>query len=136
MTPRRRPNPLRCLPLLVLLVLAACKPGLGAPARAVEAFYLHLNAGEYGAALDMYDTEPAAAVRTPDGAPSEPFLEWAKQETRDGRIQQIRIISEKTTGETSTVDFQVVYDGASPARRSVPLRNVGGQWKLDFVREG
>ena len=129
-------NLLRTLiPLLLGLLVLGCSSGEQepGPADAVEAFYEHLNDGDYSQAMALYNTEARKVLEDPDSASAEGFATWAKGETKDGTIDHVEVTDERKADESVTVEYQVRYTDGTRALHTVTLTLEDGAWKLGLI---
>ena len=120
------------VPVLALLVVLGCSSGGGTdgPGQVVQDFYKHLNDGDYDDAMSMYSAETREVLAAPDSG----FAEWAKSETKSGKVDAVEVVSqEDVSDEAATVRYEVVYEDGSKATRSVSLTFEDGVWKLGFI---
>ena len=130
----------RCIWIsLVALALfggaAGCSSGPDdGPDAVVRQFYDHLNDGAYDRALALYSAEAKAALVDPEAADSrELFAEWAQIETKEGKVDEVRVIDQSAEESSATIEFEVVYSDGSRASRKVELTRVDGGWKLGLI---
>ena len=122
-------------PLVLGLLLAGCSgQETSGPGAAVEAFYDHLNSGNYVAAKALYTAEMRDMLHDPASASDAGFVEWARTETRDGSIDTVRITQEETDeNDGATVEYELVYRDGSTARHTVTMKLEDDAWKLGLV---
>ena len=94
----------------------------------VQIFFEHLNEGRSEQAQARYTDEAHQALEDP-----EVFGSWVKQITRDGTIRTVRIVSSAPQAGYTTVEFDLVYEDATEARRSVQVQGGEGQWKMGLI---
>jgi hypothetical protein len=119
--------------LLALLVVACSSAPEDGPAQAVEQFYGHLNDGDYRRAMALYSAEARAALDDPDSASAEGFADWAKLETKDGKVDRVQVTQEQADEASATVEFSVVYKDGTSASHTVTLTFEDGAWKLGLI---
>lgn len=120
--------------LLGLLVLACSSPAPpSGPTEAVEQFYRHLNAGNFGKAKALYSAEARSTLADPDSASDEGFAQWAGIETKDGKVDEVRVTQEDTQETQAVVEYEIVYKDGTRATRSVKLTMEDGEWRLGLI---
>ena len=119
------------VPLLAMLVVLGCSgPKAAGPGQAVQDFYRHLNDGNYDDAMTLYSAEARDVLAAPDSG----FADWAKTETKSGKIDGVEVVAEKEVGEqTATVTYEIVYTDGSKVARTVSVTLEDGAWKLGFI---
>ena len=125
------------LAVLCLLALCAACASSSTTTRetqmAIEQFYDRLGAEDYPAALGMYTADVRNALRISGGQVDQGYIEWAQEETKNGKVERIEIVDETVDAETANVKYRVVYGDGSTAERSVVLTKEEGQWKLGYI---
>jgi hypothetical protein len=125
-----RPTTLALASAVALAV--ACSSGASGPERTLRDFYDNLNRGEYAAAMDLYEEEFREYLEDPAQSGMS-FADWARTETKDGTLSDVRVITESTTEGTSEIEFELRYEDGSSRRRRVSLTEVGGVWRLGGI---
>jgi len=105
------------------------------PQETIQAFYSHLNAGEYSKAKELYSTEARRAVDGELFAAFGGFVSWAEDETHQGSIERVRIIDSRTRGEGGHVDFEIAYKDGTVARRNATVVKEGISWKMGLIND-
>lgn len=125
------------LPVLCLLALCA---GCGSSTTttseselAIDLFYERLGSEDYAGVLNLYNAEVRQALQMTGGQVDEGYVEWARTETKMGKVSRIEIVEESTEGDTSDVKYRVVYGDGTKANRSVKLTREAGEWKLGYI---
>ena len=121
------------LPFLGLLLLGCSSSPDNGPAQAVERFYRHLNNENYRGAMSLYNAEARQILEDPNTASAEGFAEWARVETKDGKVDQLRVLQEQADETSETVEYEVVYTDGTRANHTVSLTLEEGAWKLGLI---
>ena len=120
--------------LLTLCVACSSSSESGSETQiAIQQFYDSLGAGDYPAVLGMYTSDVRQMLELPGGEVDENYQDWAKGETKDGKVDRIEIVEESVETDTAEVKYRVVYGDGSTAERSVKMTREEGQWKLGFI---
>ena len=125
--------------ICVLALIVSCSSSeIGESGQAVQQFYGHLNGGDPAAAMDLYTAAVREGFLGPDGSIDESFSRWARSETRQSTIGEVKIISEEVDegAGTGTVRFELVYTAGESERRTVTMTREDGRWKLGFIDRG
>lgn len=120
------------LPICVGWILS-CSSSSHGPGEAVRQFYMHLNEGDYSSAMALYSSEATEVLEDPSLSSETVFAEWADAETRQGRIDGVKLITEDRDAETATIEFEVLYTDGSSKTSRVTLTREDGQWKLGLI---
>jgi len=120
--------------LLVLAGAGCASESSDGPQQSIEQFYQHLSDRNYRGAMSLYNAEARKVLEDPDMASDSGFAEWAKLETKDGKIDAVTVVQQENPDETrATVEFRVVYSDGSTVDRTVTLTLEDGQWKLGLI---
>ncbi len=125
-----------CRALFTILLCAlplACSSAPTGPEQAIQDFYRHLNEGAYSKAMSLYNSEAHAVFEDPETAGSSVFGEWARSETKDGRVDRVQVLQQETSDDRASVEFEIVYADGTRVSRSVALTREGGEWKLGLI---
>jgi len=124
-----------CLPLCLGMLILGCSSGEppAGPADAVQTFYEHLNNGDYGKAMELYNAEARKVLADPDSASAGAFAEWAKEATKDGTIELVDVMNENEGEAGATVEYQVRYSDGTRSVHTVKLTFEDGSWKLGLI---
>jgi len=116
-------------------LIPACGPGAeeSGPGGAVQRFYRHLNDGDYATAKALYNAETRKMLDDPDLSSEEGFREWAAQQTRDGSISRVEILSAEIAGDEARVEFEIRFRDGSTQAGQVTAKLEDGEWKLGFL---
>jgi hypothetical protein len=126
------PNRLAALAVPIVILALACSSEPTGPERALRDFYDNLNQGEYGAAMALYEEDFREFLEDPaTGGTS--FADWARNETKNGSITDVRVLSENTSAGKSAIEFEIEYADGSSSRRRVSLTETGGEWRLGVI---
>jgi hypothetical protein len=122
------------VPLFIGLLLLGCSssPDNG-PTQAVKDFYRHLNNENYRGAMSLYNAEARQVLEDPNTASAEGFAEWARVETKDGKVDEIRVLQEQADEASATVEYEVVYKDGTRANHTITLTLEDGAWKLGLI---
>jgi len=121
------------LPFLGLLLLGCSSSPDDGPAQAVKDFYRHLNNENYRGAMSLYNAEARQVLEDPNTASAEGFAEWARAETKDGEVDEVRVLQEQAEEASATVEYEVVYSDGTRANHTVTLTLEDGGWKLGLI---
>jgi len=123
------------LAVLLLLAGAGCASGPSdGPQQSIEQFYQYLSDGNYRGAMSLYSAEAREVLEDPDTASDTGFAEWAKLETKDGKVDKVTVVPQEESGETSAaVEYRVVYSDGSSVDRKVTMTLEDGEWKLGLI---
>ncbi len=99
------------------------------PEAVLRGFYVALNLGDLVKAREFY-TRSAASVTAGAGAAA--FESWAKRETLDGTITDLRLLEAVNEAE-GTARVEIAFADAQPARRRVVFKREGEGWKIERV---
>ena len=127
-----------CLSALIVACSGSTEVGeVDEAGQTVKQFYKHLNAGDHDAAFDLYSSDVRQMLQGDDGKPDEDFLTWAQTESREGAIDQVKILGEEIDegAGAATVRFELDYSSGAPGRRIVILSKEDDNWKLGFIDE-
>ena len=83
--------------------------------------------------LEMYSADVRQALEVSGGQVDEGYMEWARGETKNGKVDRIEIVEETVDPDSTVVKFRVVYGDGSTADRSVSLTKEAELWKLGFI---
>jgi hypothetical protein len=124
----------KLFPLFIGLLLLGCSsaPASG-PGQAVQDFYRHLNDENYHGAMSLYNAEAKQVLQDPDSASQEAFAEWARLETKNGRVDEVKLLEEQVEEASATIEYEVLYRDGTRARHSVTLTFEEGEWKLGLI---
>lgn len=132
MTETTRSRRIGALAWWILIAAVACSGSGDGAGQAVRSFYDHLDRGDYDAARRMYTPQARSRVEeildTAGGFPS-----WARTETREGTIQEIRILEESAQDSGVRVAYEIVYEDGTTTTRAVPVERSGGRWRLGLI---
>jgi hypothetical protein len=117
-------------PLFVLILACSSEPT--GPERTLRTFYDNLNAGEYASAIELYDDDFREFLEDPAQSGMS-FADWARTETKNGTVDDLRVLKETAGPGTSQIEFEVEYADGSRNRRKVSLTEVGGEWRLGGI---
>jgi len=111
---------------------------MGEAGRAVQQFYEHLNDGNHDAAVGLYSKEVRQMLQGDDGTLGEDFATWAQTESREGTIDEVKIVEAEVDepNAAATVRFELNYSGGAPQQRTVVLSKEDDSWKLGFIEPG
>jgi hypothetical protein len=110
---------------------AAKDKSKGAPGETVERFFEHLNRGEYTEAMALYDSKTLDVFEDdPDGSS---FATWAAAQSKDGTLDEVKILLEAAAAESANVEFELVYADGSTKRGKTTLTREGEAWKMGLV---
>ncbi len=116
------------------LVGCASSEPVGGAGQAVQEFYRHLNDGQYSVALSLYNAETRGVLEDPNAASDSAFADWAKLETKGGKVDRVDVVQQDETGEaTASVQYRVVYSDGSSVERKVSMTFEAGKWKLGWI---
>ena len=121
--------------LSVLIIACGSPAEVGDAGKAVQQFYKYLNDGNHDAAFGMYSSEVRQMLQSIDGGRDESFSTWAQTESREGAIDEVKIVAEEVdegAGE-ATVHFELNYSSGEPETRIVVLLKEEDRWKLGFI---
>jgi hypothetical protein len=121
------------LSFLGLLILGCASEPENGPTQAVKDFYRHLNNENYRGAMALYNAEARQVLEDPNTASAEGFAEWARTETKDGDIDEVRVLQEQADEASATVEYEVVYKDGTRAAHTVTLTLEDGAWKLGLI---
>lgn len=124
---------LAILCLLAICVACSSSSKSSEAELAIQQFYDHLAAEEYSAVLAMYNADVRNALQVSGGQVDQGFVEWAKEETKNSRVDRIEIVEESVETDTAEVKYRVVYNDGSSAERGVALIREEGQWRLGYI---
>jgi hypothetical protein len=54
-------------------------------------------------------------------------------ETKNGKVESVRIVQEQAEASSATVEFEVVYRDGTQASRTVTMTLEDGEWKLGLI---
>ena len=117
----------------VLLLLGCSSSPDNGPAQAVKDFYRHLNNENYRGAMSLYNAEARGVLEDPSTSSAEGFAEWARAETKDGKVDEVRVLQEQADEASATVEYEVVYKDGTRANHTVKLTLEDGAWKLGLI---
>jgi hypothetical protein len=121
-------------PLALGLLILGCSSGPeGGPAQALDQFYNHLNRENFPEAMSLYNAEARELLEDPNAADDGAFAEWARLETKHGRVDEVRVLQEQAEETSATVEFEVVYTDGTRAQHTVTLTLEDGEWKLGLI---
>lgn len=124
------------LALLLLCALAAACSSSSAPegpSETVQEFYALLNDGKFDAARRLYNTEAQAVLGDPDIVSDAAFATWAEMETKKGRIERVKFVSQETDEDRATVECELHYSDGTSRPRSMSLTLEDGGWRLGLL---
>jgi hypothetical protein len=123
------------LALLWILFASGCASGPSeGPGQSIEQFYRHLNEGNYREAMALYSFEARQVLEDPDTASDAGFAEWAKVETKDGKVDEVRVVQQQDSDDSNaTVEYKIIYRDGSSVDRRVTMTLEDGQWKLGLI---
>ena len=122
--------------LLTILLCAlplACSSAPTGPEQAIQEFYQHLNAGDYPQAMSQYNSEARGIFEDPATVGESVFDEWARIETKDGKVDRVQVVQQEASDDRATVEFQIVYTDGTRVSRRVTLTHESGEWKLGLI---
>jgi len=121
--------------LLLLATVAACGPAeegrAEGPGGVVQDFYERLNEA-YAEAKAMYSSEARTILDDP-GTTDDMFAGWARQETKQGSIDRVRVLSSELGEGSADVEVEILYGDGSSSTKNVSLIEENGEWKLNLV---
>jgi len=121
--------------LALVLVLAGaigCSSKPSGAEQSLRDFYGDLNHGEFAEAMARYEDDVREYIEDPDQTGMS-FADWAKGETKNGTIHEIRVLTETAHDGTAELEFELEYADGTSSRRKVSLTEVGGEWKLGAI---
>jgi hypothetical protein len=125
------------IPLFCIVALfGACSSsdsGKSETELAIQQFYDRLGAEDYPTALGYYSMQVREMLEVTGGGVDESYIEWAREETKQGSVERVEIVNETVEAETADIKYRVVYDDGSTAERTVSLTREEGEWKLGFI---
>jgi hypothetical protein len=107
------------------------------PGATLDEFYRHLNGGDFASAMALYSTEALEVWEDPALAGGASFANWAREQTRDGQVERVRVLGTERPGGTegpAELDYEVVYADGGTARHSVSLVREEGGWRMGLIR--
>ncbi len=122
--------------LLTILLFAlplACSPAPSGPEEVIQEFYRYLNEGHYTQAMSLYNSEARRIFEDPETAGDALFDEWARTETKDGKVDRVQVVQQEASDEHASMEFQIVYTDGTRVGRSVTLTQESGEWKLGLI---
>jgi hypothetical protein len=111
----------------------ACSSAPTGPEAAIQEFYRYLNEGDYTRAMAQYNSEARGIFEEPETAGESVFAEWARTETKNGKVDRVQVVQEETSDERASVEYQIVYTDGTRSSRSVTLTHESGEWKLGLI---
>jgi hypothetical protein len=99
----------------------------------IQEFYGHLNDGHYTQAMALYNSDARGTFEDPEAVGDSRFDEWARTETKHGKVDRVRVVEEQATEYQASVEFEIVYTDGTRASRSVTVLQENGAWKLGFI---
>lgn len=120
--------------LVACAVLISCRgtsPFQKSPGEVVKAFYAAANEGRYSDAKGLLSEDARKAIDGELGQLSGGFKKFCDENTKDGTISQVEILSQEIRGEGATVVDKITYKNGSVKdgdKNSLILEK--GSWKL------
>ena len=119
--------------ILLCALPLACSSDPTGPEMAIQEFYGHLNDGDYTQAMALYNSDARGTFEDPEAVGDSMFDEWARTETKHGKVDRVRVVEEQATEYQASVQFEIVYTDGTRASRSVTVLQESGAWKLGFI---
>ena len=119
--------------ILLCALAFACSSAPSGPEQAVQEFYRHLNEGAYSNAMSLYNDEARRIFENSETAGSSMFGEWARTETKDGKVDRVQVLQQEASDDGASVEFEIVYADGTRVSRSVTLAREDGEWKLGLI---
>ncbi len=119
--------------ILLCALPLACSSAPTGPEEAIQEFYRYLNDAHYTQAMSLYNSEARGIFEDPETAGESVFDEWARPETKNGRIGRVQVVQQEASDDHASVEFQIVYTDGTRVSRSVTLTHEGGEWKLGLI---
>ena len=119
--------------ILLCALPLACSSAPTGPEQAIQEFYRHLNEGDYTQAMSQYNGEARGIFADPEAAGESVFDEWARIETKDGKVDRVQVVQQEASDDHASVEFQIVYTDGTRVSRSVTLTHESGKWKLGLI---
>ena len=128
-----RPSCRSLLTILLCALALACSSPPSGPEQTLQEFYGHMNEGAYSRAMSMYSDESRGIFEDPATGGTSVFDEWARSESKDGKIARVEILEQESSGDRVSVEFEIVYADGPRVSRSVTLTRESGEWKLGLI---
>ena len=119
--------------ILLCALPLACSSAPTGPEGAIQEFYRHLNEGHYRQAMSLYNSEARGIFEDPETGGDSVFDEWARTETKDGKVDRVQVVQQEASDVHASVEFQIVYTDGTRVSRSVTLTHESGEWKLGLI---
>ncbi len=119
--------------ILLCALPLACSPAPSGPEEVLQEFYRHLNEGHYTQAMSLYNSDARGTFEDPEAVGDSMFDEWARTETKDGKVDRVQIVQQEASDDHTSVKFQIVYTDGTRVSRSVTLTHESGEWKLGLI---
>ncbi len=111
----------------------ACSSGPSGPEQVIQQFYSHLNDGAYSNAMSLYSSDARGIFEDSASDGSSMFGEWARIETREGKVDRVQLLQQEASDDGASVEFEIVYVDGTRVSRSVTLTRENGEWKLGLI---
>ncbi len=128
-----RPSYRSLFTILLCALALACSPAPSGPEEVVQEFYRYLNEGHYTQAMSLYNREARGIFEDPATVGDSSFDEWARTETKDGKVDSVQVVQHEASDDHASVEFQIVYTDGTRISRSVTLTHASGEWKLGLI---
>ncbi len=83
--------------------------------------------------MSLYNSEARGIFEDPETGGDSGFDEWARTETKHGKVDRVQVVQQEASDVHASVEFQIVYTDGTRVSRSVTLTHESGEWKLGLI---
>lgn len=123
-----------CITFFLSLLVCSCS-ALDTPDKVLLKFYQYINEGEYSKANELNSKDAKQFYEGGSMVYAGGFNKWANEESKSGKIKEVKVVDSQVRGEGATLRYKVIYTDAAVKVGETLLTKEDGSWRMGTVED-